>query len=109
MAMAGLPGPAARQQTASAISVVVQTLRLMDGRRKITSIQEITGMEGEVVSSQEIFGFRQTGVDADGAVLGHFCASGVRPKLMGRLQAFGVSLPEDLFDPDRQMHWEEVV
>ena len=109
MAMAGLPGLAARQQTASAISVVVQTLRLMDGRRKVTSIQEITGMEGEVVSSQEIFGFRQTGVDADGTVLGHFCASGVRPKLMGRLQSFGVSLPEDLFDPDRQMHWEEVV
>jgi pilus assembly protein CpaF len=101
IAMAGLPARAARQQTAAAISVVIQTLRLIDGRRKITSILELTGMEGEVISSQEIFGFRQLGVGPDGAVMGHFVASGVRPRLMERLKAFGVNLPEGLFDPDR--------
>ena len=105
IAMAGLPARAARQQTAAAISVVIQTLRLIDGRRKITSIQELTGMEGEVISSQEIFGFRQLGVGPDGAVIGHFVASGVRPRLMDRLKAFGVSLPDDLFDPARVPHW----
>jgi pilus assembly protein CpaF len=104
IAMAGLPARAARQQTAAAISVVIQTLRLIDGRRKITSIQELTGMEGEVISSQEIFGFRQLGVGPDGAVIGHFAASGVRPRLMDRLKAFGVSLPDDLFDPARMPH-----
>ena len=107
IAMAGLPARVARQQTAAAISVVVQTLRLIDGRRKITSIVEITGMEGEIISSQEIFGFRQLGIGPDGAVLGHFAASGVRPKLMARLHAFGVSVPEGLFDPDRQPQWEQ--
>jgi pilus assembly protein CpaF len=105
IAMAGLPARAARQQTAAAISVVIQTLRLIDGRRKITSIQELTGMEGEVISSQEIFGFRQLGVGPDGAVIGHFVASGVRPRLMDRLQAFGVNLPDGLFDPARVPHW----
>jgi pilus assembly protein CpaF len=109
MAMAGLPGRAARQQMASAIAVVVQTLRLTDGRRKITSIEEITGMEGEVISSQEIFRFRQTGIGPQGAVLGHFVASGVRPSLMERLLAFGVKLPDDLFDPDRRPDWEDAV
>ena len=105
IAMAGLPARAARQQTAAAISVVIQTLRLIDGRRKITSILELTGMEGEVISSQEIFGFRQLGVGPDGAVMGHFVASGVRPRLMERLKAFGVNLPEGLFDPDRVPQW----
>jgi pilus assembly protein CpaF len=109
MAMAGLPGRAARQQMASAIAVVVQTLRLTDGRRKITSIEEITGMEGEVISSQEIFRFRQTGIGPQGAVLGHFVASGVRPSLMERLLAFGVKLPDDLFDPNRRPDWEDAV
>jgi len=107
MAMAGLPGRAARQQMASAIAVVVQTLRLTDGRRKITSIEEITGMEGEVISSQEIFRFRQTGIGPQGVVLGHFVASGVRPRLMERLLAFGVKLPDDLFEPGRRPDWED--
>jgi pilus assembly protein CpaF len=101
MAMAGLQLPVriARQQMAAAISVVVQTLRLIDGRRKITSIQEITGMEGDVISLQPIFGFRQVGVAPDGAVLGHFSASGVRPRVMERLQAYGLNLPDSMFDP----------
>ena len=101
MAMAGLQLPAriARQQMAAAISVVVQTLRLIDGRRKITSIQEITGMEADVISLQPIFGFRQVGVAPDGTVLGHFSASGVRPRVMERLQAYGLHLPDSMFDP----------
>jgi pilus assembly protein CpaF len=102
MANLNLPHKAARQQIASAITVVIQALRLIDGRRKITSIQEITGMEGEVITMQEIFGFRQTGVGADGAVEGYFQATGVRPKFSDRLRAFGVVLPDSMFDPTRR-------
>ena len=102
MANLNLPHKAARQQIASAITVVVQVLRLVDGRRKITSIQEVTGMEGEVVTMQEIFGFKQTGMSPEGKVLGHFQASGVRPKFTDRLRAFGIVLPDAMFDPARQ-------
>jgi pilus assembly protein CpaF len=98
MANLNLPHKAARQQIASAITVVIQALRLIDGRRKITSIQEITGMEGDVITMQEIFAFRQTGVAADGAVEGYFQATGVRPKFSERLRAFGIALPDAMFD-----------
>ena len=104
MANLNLPHKAARQQIASAITVIVQVLRLIDGRRKVTSIQEITGMEGEVVTMQEIFGFRQTGLGSDGQVQGFFQATGVRPKFCERLQAFGIHLPEGMFDPSRHYH-----
>ncbi|MGZ3181787.1 MAG: CpaF family protein [Telluria sp.] len=104
MANLNLPLKAARQQIASAITVVVQALRLIDGRRKITSIHEITGMEGDIVTMQEIFAFRQTGIGPDGMVEGYFQASGVRPRFMERLQAFGVRLPDNVFDPSRQAH-----
>ncbi len=102
MANLNLPHKAARQQIASAITVVVQALRLIDGRRKITSIQEVTGMEGDTITMQEIFAFRQTGVAADGAVEGYFQASGVRPKFSERLRAFGISLPDAMFDNTRR-------
>jgi pilus assembly protein CpaF len=101
MANLNLPHRAARQQIASAITLVIQVLRLIDGRRKVTSIQEITGMEGDVITMQEIFTFRQTGLGADGAVQGYFQASGVRPKFSDRLRAFGVILPDSMFDPTR--------
>jgi pilus assembly protein CpaF len=104
MANLNLPLKAARQQIASAITVVVQALRLIDGRRKITSIHEITGMEGDIVTMQEIFAFRQTGIGPDGMVEGYFQATGVRPRFMERLQAFGVRLPDNVFDPTRQAH-----
>jgi pilus assembly protein CpaF len=103
MANLNLPHKAARQQIASAITAVVQVLRLVDGRRKVVSIQEITGMEGEVITMQEIFAFKQTGVGGDGTVQGHFQASGVRPKFADRLRAFGINLPDALFDPRRQL------
>jgi pilus assembly protein CpaF len=103
MAGGGLPLRAMRQQIASAITVVVQIQRLVDGRRKIISIQEITGMEGEVVTMQEIHGYRQTTVGDDGKVQGYFAATGVRPRFMERLHAFGIELPEKLFDPQRRL------
>lgn len=101
ISMAGLqlPTKTMRQQITSAITVVVQVSRLTDGRRKLVSVQEITGMEGDVVNMQEIFTFRRKGIDRDGHIRGHFCATGVRPKFCERLQAFGVQLPEALFDP----------
>jgi len=91
-----------RQQISSAISVVVQVARLTDGRRKVVSIQELTGMEGEMVNMQEIFTFKRTGIDQNGMVRGHFCATGVRPKFTERLQAFGIVLPDQLYDPARR-------
>ncbi|MGZ5195755.1 MAG: CpaF family protein [Ramlibacter sp.] len=104
MANLNLPHKAARQQIASAITVVIQVLRLIDGRRKVTSIQEITGMEGEVISMQELFGFRQTGLTPEGQVRGYFEATGVRPKFTERLRAFGLVLPDAMFDPDKRYH-----
>ena len=88
-----------RAQIASAIHVVVQIQRMSDGRRRLVSLQEITGMEGEVVSMQEIFAFRRTGTDAEGRIQGHFAATGVRPKFARRLEEWGMPLPEHLFDP----------
>ncbi len=104
MAGLNLPHKVARQQIASAITVIVQGNRLTDGRRKITSIQEITGMEGEVVTMQEVFAFRQTGVDANGNVTGHFQATGIRPKFADRLRNHGIHLPDSMFDPATR--WE---
>jgi pilus assembly protein CpaF len=91
-----------RQQISSAIHVVIQATRLNDGRRKIVSIQEITGMEGEVINMQEIFAFKRSGVDANGNVRGYFCATGVRPKFVERLEAFGIHLPDHIYDPARR-------
>jgi pilus assembly protein CpaF len=102
MAGLNLPIKAARQQMSSAITALIQIGRLADGKRKVMSIQEITGMEGEIITMQEIFGFRQTGVAPDGNVLGHFSATGVRPKFVDRLRAHGVMVPDALFDPSRQ-------
>jgi pilus assembly protein CpaF len=101
MANLNLPHKAARQQMASAITIVIQALRLIDGKRKITSIQEITGMEGEMITMQEIFTYKQTGVDSDGNIVGHFQATGVRPKIADRLHSFGVALPDSMFDPNK--------
>ena len=105
LAMSGmnLPPKVARGQIAAAIGVVIQVSRLTDGCRKIVSIAETTGMEGDVITMQEIFTYRQTGVDAEGAVKGYFQATGVRPRFMERLKSRGLSLPESLFDPARRM------
>ena len=104
VAMAGfsLPIKAMRQQISSAIDVVVQAARLTDGTRRLMSVQEITGMEGDIINMQEIYTFKRTGVNAQGMITGYFCATGVRPKFCERLAAFGVALPDDLFDPSRR-------
>ena len=98
-----IPARAARSQIASAINVVIQVGRLSDGRRKILSVSELTGMEGEVVTMQEIFRFRQTGVSPEGQVLGKFEATGIRPKFIEQVIAHGVSLSADLFRPDAKL------
>jgi len=98
MAGLNLPHKAMRQQITSAISVVIQANRLTDGQRKVTSIQEITGMEGDVVTMQEIFAYQQTGVDASGKSIGHFMATGLRPKIADKLRNAGIDLPDALFD-----------
>jgi pilus assembly protein CpaF len=92
-----LPMRSLRAQVASALQVIVQVQRLSDGRRRLISLQEITGMEGEVVSMQEIFTFRRSGIDADGNIKGQFVATGVRPKFARRLEEWGLPVRDNLF------------
>jgi pilus assembly protein CpaF len=101
MAGANLTPKATRQQIASAVTVIVQVNRLPDGTRKLLSIQEITGMEGDMITMHEVFTFKQAGVGTDGKVKGHFCATGIRPRFTERLRAFGVPVPDSLFDPSK--------
>ena len=98
MGATNLPERAMRQQIASAIQLVVQQTRLSDGSRKVTSISEITGMEGDVITMQEIFVFEKMGVTQDGKVVGRFRATGIRPKCCERLRASGIHLPGDMFE-----------
>ncbi len=98
-----LPPKVMRQQISSAIGVVVQIARLTDGKRKIVSIQEITGMEGDIITMQEIFKYTQTGIAVDGTVQGHFSATGVRPRFLERLHSFGIDISDAIFDPTKQM------
>jgi pilus assembly protein CpaF len=92
-----------RAQISSAIQVVLQLERMSDGRRRIVSMQEITGMEGEVVTMQEIFCFRRRGVDGEGRVLGRFEATGIRPRFAERLMMRGLELSNDLFSANRTL------
>jgi pilus assembly protein CpaF len=97
MANVNLPDKAMRTQVASAIQIVIQQSRMSDGTRKVTGISEITGMEGDIITMQEIFRFDKLGISPEGRVIGRFVASGVRPKCCQRLQASGVELPSDMF------------
>ena len=90
---------AMRHQISSAIMAVIQIARLNDGRRILVSLQEITGMEGDIITMQEIYRFTQTGIAPDGTVKGHFNATGVRPKFMDRLKAYGIDVPIETFEP----------
>jgi pilus assembly protein CpaF len=105
LGMAGMtmPAKAIRQQIASAVSAIVQIARLADGKRKVMSVSEITGMEGDVITMQEIFTFQQTGVGQGGDVIGQFRATGIRPLFLARLKAFGITIPDGLFDPGRTL------
>jgi pilus assembly protein CpaF len=100
VAMSGLeiPARAIRNQLASAIDVVVQLVRLSDGRRRLASLQEIVGMEGEVVTMQEIFTLDRRGVEADGTVIAEIQATGIRPRFSEKLRIAGVELPAELFE-----------
>jgi pilus assembly protein CpaF len=98
MSNLNLPERTVRQQIASAISIVVQVSRLSDGSRRVTSISEITGMDENVVSMQEIFRFNRKGVGPDGKVVGTFEPSRIRPRFMERLRIAGIFLPNDLFE-----------
>jgi pilus assembly protein CpaF len=101
--MSGVPIPplVVRQQIAAAIHLVIQTERMPDGRRVISSIQEITGMEQSVVNMQEIFAFHRKGIDPRGKVLGEFRASGIRPAMLTRFKERGVHLDAAVFDPEK--------
>lgn len=101
--MSGVPIPAlvVRQQIAAALNLVVDVERMPDGRRVLTSIQEITGMEESVVNMQEIFHFQRETVDARGQVVGNFRATGIRPLMLKRFKERGIALDESIFDPER--------
>jgi len=103
--MAGMPMTIAsiRGQIAAAIRAIVQLQRLSDGKRVITSIAEITGLEGDIIQMQEIFKYARTGTSEDGTVQGHFQATGVRPRFLGELTAKGIAVPASHFDPTKPL------
>ncbi len=103
--MAGLPMTVAsiRGQIAAAIRLIVQLQRLSDGKRRVTSIAEITGLEGDIIQMQEIFKFVRTGTTPDNSVIGHFQATGVRPRFLAELIAMGIKIPGSYFDPSQPL------
>ncbi len=103
MANLNLPERAVRQQISSAIAIVVQLSRLSDGTRRITHLTEITGMDEDVVSMQDIFVFEKQGIAPNGRVIGQFLATGIRPKFADKLKASGISLPANLFEHSLQV------
>ena len=99
-----LPEKSVRQQICSALTIIVQATRMSDGTRKITNISEITGMEENVISMQEIFSFQKKGIGPDGRVIGTFMPSRIRPRFLERLRVSGIVLPPSLFDKETQVN-----
>jgi pilus assembly protein CpaF len=101
LGMTGMPMTvqSIRSQISSAIGLIVQLTRLSDGKRKITSIAEITGMEGDVIQMQEIYKFVRTATESDGRIVGHFEATGIRPRFLEHLKAMGIEFPGAYFEP----------
>ncbi|MEQ3631675.1 MAG: CpaF family protein, partial [Sulfitobacter sp.] len=99
--MAGIEMPlkAMRSQISSAVNLIVQASRLQDGSRRMTSITEITGMEGEVISMQEIFRFQRVGLTPENKIIGHFTATGVRSHFSERFRMWGYDLPASIYEP----------
>jgi pilus assembly protein CpaF len=95
-----IPTKALRSQIASALQVVVQLQRFSDGKRRLVSLQEIVGMEGDVISMQEIYKYEKHGIDPEGNVLGRHIPTGVRPRFSERAREFGFHMPESLFRRD---------
>jgi pilus assembly protein CpaF len=87
-----------RRQIASAIQIVIQVARLTGGMRRVVRISEITGMEGEIISMHDLFGFKQTGIDDDRIAQGFFHATGIRPRCLERLEVSGARLPVEMFE-----------
>jgi pilus assembly protein CpaF len=98
MANLNIPERAIRQQIASAVNLIVQVSRMADGTRKVTGISEITGMEGDIITMQDIFLFERSGIGPNGKVIGRFRATGIRPKCSDRIAAAGLSLGIDMFE-----------
>ena len=98
MANFNLPEKAVRQQISAAVGLVVQISRLSDGSRRVVNLSEITGMENDVVTMQDIFSFVRRGIGPNGAVIGSFRPSGIRPKFLERLRVAGILLPQELFE-----------
>jgi len=101
LGMTGMPMTvqSIRSQIAGAVHLIIQLTRLSDGQRKTTSISEITGMEGDIIQMQEIFRYRRTGLTEEGKILGHFEATGVRPRFLEELAAMNIELPGEYFEP----------
>jgi pilus assembly protein CpaF len=99
-----LPEKSVRQQIASALTIVVQATRMSDGTRKVTSISEITGMEENVISMQEIFAFNKKGIGPDGKVIGTFTPTRIRPRFLEKLRVAGIILPPSLFERETQVN-----
>jgi pilus assembly protein CpaF len=99
-----LPEKSVRQQIASALTIVVQATRMSDGTRKVTSIAEITGMEENVISMQEIFSFQKKGIGPDGKVIGAFVPTRIRPRFLEKLRVAGIILPPSLFERETQVN-----
>ena len=98
MAGTNLPNRAMREQITSALDVIIQPQRLSDGTRRIVSVTEVTGMEGEVITTQEIYRFKRRGVTPEGRIIGQFEATGVRPTFTDRLRVSGIELPSRMFE-----------
>jgi pilus assembly protein CpaF len=98
MANLNLPEKAVRRQIASAVTLVIQIARFNDGTRRVTHMTEITGMEDDVVSMQDVFVFEKQGVGPDGRVLGAFTPTGIRPKFAEKLKASGIAVPASMFE-----------
>ena len=101
MANLDIPSEFLRRYVSSAINVIIHVARLADGKRKLISMQEIVGMEGNLITTQEIFSFQQRTVDSSGLVRGRFVFQGVRPKFIEKFRMAGLSVPHDLFDPTK--------
>ena len=104
MANLSLPERAVRQQIASAIAIVVQISRMSDGSRKVVNISEITGMDENIISMQEIFTFERKGIGANGKVVGTFKPSRIRPKFLDRIRVAGTILPSDIFERSMEVN-----
>ncbi len=103
IAAGNIPNDAVKRYISSAINVIIQVARMVDGSRKVVSVQEITGMEGDVITLQEVFSFQQTGLDENGNVKGRFKINRILPRFIDKIEALGVSFPEEIFNSELVM------